>query len=109
MPKSALRPAVGLFVIAAAAACSGPHPATSAAPLASVAAAATHAAAPSCKQQYHAWKYGPARSAGKKLTAALDAVQSAGTTEDIPVLLASLKTAGKGRRPAGALPDARMC
>ena len=92
MPKTVLRAALGLFVIATAAAC-GTHPAPSAPASATPAAAATHsaAAAPSCKQQYHAWRYG---AAGKKLKADLRAVESAGDTVDIPVMLAALKTAG---------------
>ena len=92
MPRTALRSALGLCVIATAAACSA-HSAPPAPPPASAtAAAATHAAAaPSCKQQYHAWRYSPA---GKKLKADLGVVASAGDTDDIPVLLAALKTAG---------------
>jgi len=103
---------LGLFVIATAAACSSAHPATpAAAPASAIAAAATYAAAaPSCKQQYHAWKYGPARPIGKKLTADLNAVQSATTAEDIPAMLAALKAAGKDaarleRYPAPACAD----
>jgi hypothetical protein len=95
MPRTAFRAALGLFVLTTATAC-GAHPAATTPASATAAAAPTHAAAaPSCKQQYHAWKYGPARPVGKKLTAALDAVQSVGATEDIPALLAALKTVGK--------------
>jgi hypothetical protein len=82
----------------AAAGCGGQHAAPTAATATAAAstAAATHpAAAPSCKQQYKTWKYGPARPVGKKLTATLKAVQSAGATEDLPATLAALKKAGK--------------
>jgi hypothetical protein len=92
MPRTAARAALGLFVIITAAAC-GTHPAATAPAAATDAAAATHAAAaaPTCKQQYHTWRYSPA---GKQLKADLGAVASAGNTDDIPVLLAALKTAG---------------
>ena len=56
------------------------------------AAAATTA---SCRQQYQAWKYGPARPDGKKLAAALNGVQSAGTSDDITLMRAGLKRAGR--------------
>ena len=104
MPKIALRAALGLFVITTAAAC-GAHPAASAPASATAAAAATHsaAAAPTCKQQYHAWRYSPA---GKKLKADLGAVASAGDTDDIPVMLATLKTAGAD---AAAMDPAPAC
>jgi hypothetical protein len=71
----------------------------------SATAAATHsaAAAPSCKQQYHDWRYSPA---GKKLKADLRAVQSAGNTGDVPATLAALKTAGAD---AAAMPPAPAC
>jgi hypothetical protein len=109
MPKTALRAALGLFVITTAAAC-GTHPATATAP-ASAAAAHSAAAAPlSCKQQYKAWKNGPAKPVGKKLTTELNAVQAAGGSEDIPAVLAALKAVGKTaadleRYPAPACAD----
>jgi hypothetical protein len=111
MPKTALRAALGLFVITTAAAC-GTHPAATAAP-ASATAAATHSAAEaplSCKQQYKAWKNGAAKPVGKKLTTELNAVQAAGGSEDIPAVLAALKAVGKTaadleRYPAPACAD----
>jgi hypothetical protein len=62
------------------------------------------------KQQYSAWKHGPALAPGKRLVAALNAVQSAGTSEDIPAMTAALKTAGSaavdlGRYPIPACAD----
>jgi hypothetical protein len=104
MPKSALRSALVLFVLMAAAAC-GSRSASSAPASATAAAAATHstAAAPSCKQQYHAWRYSPA---GKKLKADLGAVASAGAADDIPVMLATLKTSGAD---AAAMDPAPAC
>ena len=91
-------------MITTAAACRTAHPTPGAAP-ASATAAATHsaAAAPSCKQQYHDWRYSPA---GKKLKADLSAVQSAGNIDDIPVMLAALKTAGAD---AAAMTPAPVC
>ena len=110
MQKSALRSVLVLFLIAAAAACSA-HPAVSASATASATAVATHSAAepPSCKQQYHAWRYSPA---SKKLKASLSAVQSASTTDDIPAMLTALKTAGADAaamedHPAPACADPR--
>ena len=66
--------------------------------------AAARAAAPSCNQQYATWKQGPARAAGKKLVAALDAVQAASTSEDVPVLLSSLKKAGTAAAVSAGYP-----
>lgn len=69
-------------------------------------AAAAHAApAPrSCKQQYSEWKQGTARAEGKKLTAALQAVQSASAAEDLPAMTAALKTAGTEAAALGSYP-----
>ncbi len=67
-------------------------PAAAASPAATGPAA--QAAAPSCKQQYSTWKQGPARPQAKQLTTALQAVQTAAGTEDVPVMTAALKTAG---------------
>jgi hypothetical protein len=47
-----------------------------------------------CKQQYNAWKTGPARALGKQLEADLSKVSSAGSAEDITALTSALKTAG---------------
>jgi hypothetical protein len=52
------------------------------------------ATAASCHQQYETWKHGPAKAVSKKLIAALHAVQSAGSTLDIPRLASTLKKAG---------------
>ena len=67
-------------------------PAATASPAATV--TRTAAAPPSCKQQYTAWKHGPALALGKKLTGALDSVQTAASSEDLPDMTAGLKTAG---------------
>jgi hypothetical protein len=48
-----------------------------------------------CKQQYAAWKQGPARPIGKKLTRALNAIQATADAEDIPELTSALKNAGR--------------
>jgi hypothetical protein len=56
---------------------------------------ASVAAAPTCRQQYETWKHDTAAKAvGKRLVAALRAVQSAGGAEDFPRLESSLKQAG---------------
>ena len=47
-----------------------------------------------CKQQYDAWKTGPARAQGKQLVADLSKVSAAGSAEDITALTSALKTAG---------------
>jgi hypothetical protein len=89
---TALGVALGVSVAGAVAGC-GNSPAA-----APVAAAATErpatVAPPSCEEQYSAWKKGPARAPGRKLTAALDAVQSAGNSDDIPDETAALEKAG---------------
>jgi len=46
--------------------------------------AITTSTPPSCHEQYQAWKYGPARPLGKRVTHALQAVEAAGASEDIP-------------------------
>ena len=47
-----------------------------------------------CKQQYDAWKTGPARAQGKQLDADLSKVSTAGSAEDITAMTSALKTAG---------------
>ena len=47
-----------------------------------------------CKQQYDAWKTGPARAQGKQFEADLSKVSAAGSAEDITALTSALKTAG---------------
>ena len=83
-------------MITTVAGCGAAHPGTAAAPAAAT-AAATHsaAAAPSCEQQYKAWKNGAAKPLGTKLKAESKALQAAGDTEDIPALLSALKAVGK--------------
>ena len=50
---------------------------------------------PTCRQRYETWKHdAAAKAAGKRLVAALRAVQSAGSAEDLPRLESSLKQAG---------------
>ncbi len=77
---------------------------TAAAPAASATRPAATPPSPSCKQQYSTWQHGPARAPGKKLVAALNAVQSAATSEDFPVTLAALKTAGIAAADLGRYP-----
>jgi hypothetical protein len=79
-------------------------PAASTTSTARPAAATVPAPRSSCKQQYSAWKYGPARAPGKKLVTALNAVQSASDSEDVPVLLAALKTAGAAAASSARYP-----
>jgi hypothetical protein len=62
---------------------------------ASVSPTARQPAALTCKKQYAAWKYGPARPIGKKLTKALNSIQAAGDDEDIPELTSALKKSGQ--------------
>jgi hypothetical protein len=62
---------------------------------ASTSSAATPAASASCAQQYHAWKYGPARAQGKRLAKALESVQSAGSSDDMALMGAGLKRSGR--------------
>jgi hypothetical protein len=47
-----------------------------------------------CKQQYDAWKTGPARAPGKQFEADLSKVSGAGSADDIMALTSALKTAG---------------
>jgi hypothetical protein len=70
---------------------------------ASTAATASHAshapatraaAAPSCRQQYEAWKQ-QATPEADKMKAALDRVQSASDAEDIPAMTSGLHAAGR--------------
>ena len=55
-------------------------------------AAAAAVTTMSCRQQYQAWKTGPARAKGKQLTRALNSVQSAG--DDINLIRTRLRRAG---------------
>lgn len=72
----------------------GRHPAA-------VTAKSTAAARPlTCRQQYDAWKTGPARAAAKHLDAELGKVSAAGSAQDIPALTAALKKTG---HPAAVL------
>jgi len=56
-----------------------------------VAAAATTA---SCRQQYQAWKTGPARAKAKQMITALNGLQSAGKSDDINLMRGALRRAG---------------
>jgi hypothetical protein len=87
----------GLIAVAVGCSSSPASPAATAtaAAAASTSPAAREAATLTCKQQYTAWKYGPARPVGKKLTKALNAIQAAGDAEDIPELNSALKKAGR--------------
>jgi hypothetical protein len=48
----------------------------------------------SCRQQYHAWQYGPARAAGKEMITALKSLPTAASAGDLPRMTAELETAG---------------
>lgn len=95
-------------LIAAAPGCSSssasPAATVTAAAAASSSPAAQQAAARTCKQQYDAWKQGPARPVGKKLVKALNAVQSAGGDEDVPELTSALEDAGRDAAALRAYP-----
>jgi len=89
---TALGVALGIAATGTVAGC-GTSPAAT--PAAAVATARPVAAAsPSCKEQYSAWKTGPALAQSKKLTRALNAVESAGNSDDFPDLTAALKKSG---------------
>jgi hypothetical protein len=47
-----------------------------------------------CKQQYDAWKTGPAHAQGKQLDTDLNKVSAAGSAEDITALTSALEAAG---------------
>lgn len=71
-------------------------------------AAAAHSSAPSCHQQYEAWKYGPARAIVKhQLAAALKAVAAAGSVQDLPKMQAALKRTGRVAAELAAYPIPR--
>lgn len=70
-----------------------------------VLAACSHAAAPvigrtaippTCRQQYEAWKHGPALAAANQLKAALARVEAAARAQDVPRMVAAFR----GLRPA---------
>ena len=56
------------------------------------------APSPSCLQQYHVWGSGPEHAAGENLTAALNRLQAASSSSDIPATSAALKRAGMAAR-----------
>jgi hypothetical protein len=58
------------------------------------AAAASAATTASCRQQYQAWKTGPARAKAKPLVTALRGLQSAGKSDDINLMRGALRRAG---------------
>ena len=62
------------------------------------------ASPPSCHALYHAWQHGPARAEGKKLTAALDAVQSASSADDITLMASGLERAARWAKALEAYP-----
>jgi len=47
-----------------------------------------------CKQQYDAWKTGPARAQAMQLKADLSKISAAGNAEDITAMTSALKTTG---------------
>lgn len=85
---------ISLLAAAAVTACSSQS--QQSAPAATAAAAHSAAAAPgqSCKQQYQAWKNGPALPVSKKLTTALNAAQSDDAIPNVPETLKDLQAAG---------------
>ena len=99
-------PVVAVAAAAGLAACS--HTAAPAAPAAAPASQRSVRVPVSCSQQYNAWSHGQ----GKGLIAALDAVSSAETAGDTPVLTATLKNTGPAvsraaRHPVPACADPR--
>jgi hypothetical protein len=58
------------------------------------AAAASAATTASCRQQYQAWKTGPAKATAKQLVRALNGVQAAGNSDDINLMRGALRRAG---------------
>ena len=64
-----------------------------------------HQAAVACKQQYDAWKTGPAKAIETgQLQPALREVQSAGASEDVPELQSGLEKAGRAATAMEAYP-----
>jgi hypothetical protein len=57
-----------------------------------------------CKQQYDAWKTGPARTRADSIEADLNKVQSAANAEDVPRLNSALKAAGRDAAALDAYP-----
>lgn len=58
----------------------------------------------SCKQQYAAWKTGPAHALGAKAKADAGALSAAGSSEDIKTMLSGLKTLGADATALQAYP-----
>jgi hypothetical protein len=73
-------------------AASGGSPAASAGP------GAASSPSTSCLLQYRLWNTGPAHAAGENLVAALNTLEAATSTSDIPTTAAALKRAGTAAR-----------
>jgi hypothetical protein len=58
----------------------------------------------SCLLQYRLWNTGPAHAAGENLVAALNTLEAATSTSDIPTTAAALKRAGTAARKLGHYP-----
>jgi hypothetical protein len=106
-----LKRIIAAVAVAAAAGLTACSNTATPAPAAPAAAPASHQSVRvpvSCSQQYTTWNHGQ----GKGLIAALEAVSSAETAGDTPVLAATLKTAGPAvaraaRHPVPACADPR--
>lgn len=61
----------------------------------------------SCRQQYLAWRNGPALPEGKKLVAMLRKVSAAGAVMDIPQIDEALRKGGEAAASAGRYPAPR--
>ena len=89
-----------LAIAASVAACGGSTGSTTNGQ--SAAHPAVAAKPPTCKQIYAKWKNGPARPLAKKMIAGMQKTQ--GGTDDIPVMLKGLESAGRYARELRAYP-----
>ena len=55
-----------------------------------------HAKPLTCRQQYQAWRTGPAKAEAAKMITVLNAFQPAATSEDLPAMQTGLRQAGEG-------------
>jgi hypothetical protein len=63
-----------------------------------------HAKPLTCKQQYAQWKTGPAKAEAAKMITAMNATQTAATSEDLPLTRSALIQAGTDARALQAYP-----
>jgi hypothetical protein len=111
-------PRLALAVVLAAAAvlasaCAGLPGSTAAPAAAPTAFSPAHAAtptpppAPSCRQQYEAWKHGPATAQAAKVKAALTAVRAQSQAGDVPRMTVALQRLARAARIMAADPPPR--